>query len=585
MNKYLIIIFILCYSALFSQIGIGTDSPEPSSVLDISSTDKGVLFPRMTLQQRDAINNPVKGLMLYCSNCGVNGQIQIYVGDSWKAISFGELLMDKELCDGIDNDGDGIIDNNVTGISLCEVCDNGVIVPKDCDDGSLCTIDSCVDGVCQYTLAVSGTPCDDGNPCTVDDTCNNGICSGNPIVCDDGNSCTDDYCDPVLGCVYVPNSNACSDGDDCTVGDYCSEGICVSGNPKLCNDNNLCTDDFCVNGDCVFTPDNSNTCTDYNPCTENDTCVNGVCSGDPINCDDGNPCTDDYCDNGVCYNVYNSDACNDGNACTENDTCVDGICTGSAINCDDGNPCTDDYCDNGVCYNVYNSNACNDGNACTTNDTCVDGVCTGDAINCDDGNPCTDDYCDNGDCVNVDNNTCFCGNGVIDFGEVCDDGNTLSNDGCYECKPPTLISNNDFEFGNDSYNGNQSSVVTKVKSQSMLKTPGTIVDKLVIYAALSTMETGVTPFLVDENLEVVLIGDTVYVTGVQANSSYEISVPDNFTYNQNFYVGYHIDVGTKLDTACSDSMVYYYSGSPSLGLKLNNQYDGFCLSTRVYGYE
>lgn len=47
------------------QVGIGTTSPDVSSVLDVSAENKGVLAPRLTTDQRNAIATPAKGLMLY----------------------------------------------------------------------------------------------------------------------------------------------------------------------------------------------------------------------------------------------------------------------------------------------------------------------------------------------------------------------------------------------------------------------------------------------------------------------------------------------------------------------------------------
>ncbi len=54
-----------------------------SAILDIQSTDKGVLFPRLTQVQRNAISGPANGLTIYCTDCldsgGVNaGVIQTY---------------------------------------------------------------------------------------------------------------------------------------------------------------------------------------------------------------------------------------------------------------------------------------------------------------------------------------------------------------------------------------------------------------------------------------------------------------------------------------------------------------------------
>ncbi len=58
-------ILLLSIQVSYSQTGIGTTTPDGSSVLDVSSTDKGVLLPRITTVQRDAILNPAEGLTVY----------------------------------------------------------------------------------------------------------------------------------------------------------------------------------------------------------------------------------------------------------------------------------------------------------------------------------------------------------------------------------------------------------------------------------------------------------------------------------------------------------------------------------------
>ena len=62
---FLFSIVFLSYQESYGQIGIGTTTPDASSVLEVSSGDKGVLFPRLTIVQRDAIVNPAKGLTVY----------------------------------------------------------------------------------------------------------------------------------------------------------------------------------------------------------------------------------------------------------------------------------------------------------------------------------------------------------------------------------------------------------------------------------------------------------------------------------------------------------------------------------------
>jgi uncharacterized protein (TIGR02145 family) len=78
-------IFALLHSllCLSQNIGIGTNNPHTSAQLDVSSTSRGLLPPRMTFAQRNAIVNPVAGLMIYCTDCDSSGQPQFYNGTRW----------------------------------------------------------------------------------------------------------------------------------------------------------------------------------------------------------------------------------------------------------------------------------------------------------------------------------------------------------------------------------------------------------------------------------------------------------------------------------------------------------------------
>ncbi|NQX86322.1 MAG: hypothetical protein HRT67_10540 [Flavobacteriaceae bacterium] len=49
----------------FAQIGIGTDTPDASAALEISSSAQGLLLPRLTNTERNAITNPAHGLIIY----------------------------------------------------------------------------------------------------------------------------------------------------------------------------------------------------------------------------------------------------------------------------------------------------------------------------------------------------------------------------------------------------------------------------------------------------------------------------------------------------------------------------------------
>jgi hypothetical protein len=64
------LLFFALTISLFAgaQVGIGTATPNSSAQLDVTSTDKGVLLPRVTAAQRSAIANPATGLLVYQSD-------------------------------------------------------------------------------------------------------------------------------------------------------------------------------------------------------------------------------------------------------------------------------------------------------------------------------------------------------------------------------------------------------------------------------------------------------------------------------------------------------------------------------------
>ena len=81
MKQTILILTLLCAATLTqAQVGIGTTSPETTSILDLTSTTKGFLPPRMTSTQRDAIASPVAGLMIWCTE---TLELQVYNGTRW----------------------------------------------------------------------------------------------------------------------------------------------------------------------------------------------------------------------------------------------------------------------------------------------------------------------------------------------------------------------------------------------------------------------------------------------------------------------------------------------------------------------
>jgi uncharacterized protein (TIGR02145 family) len=94
------------------SVAINTDGSvaNESALLDLKSTTKGFLPPRMTQAQRNAISTPAAGLIVYCTDCG-SGEPQFYNGASWVSMlggattvatpsvtsSTGKIWMDRNL--------------------------------------------------------------------------------------------------------------------------------------------------------------------------------------------------------------------------------------------------------------------------------------------------------------------------------------------------------------------------------------------------------------------------------------------------------------------------------------------------------
>ena len=74
----------------YAQVGINIETPDPSAALDITSTTKGLLTPRMTASERNAINAAATGLIIFCTDCASGeGELQIRLTSSWNKLPVG----------------------------------------------------------------------------------------------------------------------------------------------------------------------------------------------------------------------------------------------------------------------------------------------------------------------------------------------------------------------------------------------------------------------------------------------------------------------------------------------------------------
>lgn len=91
-KKILIAILLLSSLITFSQIGIGTQNMNTNSILDLKSTTKGLLTPRMTTDQRNAIGSPATGLLIYNLD---EATFNTFNGSSWSDLTTGYQSITK----------------------------------------------------------------------------------------------------------------------------------------------------------------------------------------------------------------------------------------------------------------------------------------------------------------------------------------------------------------------------------------------------------------------------------------------------------------------------------------------------------
>ncbi len=361
--------------------------------------------------------------------------------------------------------------------------------PMDCDDGNVCTVDTCVDGQCIKSDApgaqcITPDDCDDSDPCTLDICATTGdcTCSNAPVNCDDDDCCTVDTCDPDVGaCVHslvFPGCQVCTEDLDCLVEcpinpftqvqvepDDEESGLCDPNTAVIIDDDNTVVvfRDACNHWLCNL--DSGQGCDEGT----------GQCVNIAVQCDDGDDCTLDFCapETG-CFTEPNPACCTpetdpplmdqdpDWNpqtsVCWDDDPCtVDscnyetGACLYVALQCDDGNVCTTDVCEAGegctfswtqgceyTCYNDYDCAAAagNPGDVlglCSVNlcTFAVDplGVCLYDTLVCGGGPPCTEGICDSTGGCSYRPLGAAC-DVVCDIDEDCDDGWACSDGVC-----------------------------------------------------------------------------------------------------------------------------------------------------------
>src|SRR2546430_2069652 len=86
MKTFLVIFLCALASCVYAQkVGIGTNAPDSSAMLDVYSANKGFLMPRLTSAQRNAISKPAAGLLVFDTD---KGTLMFFDGNTWRGLSF-----------------------------------------------------------------------------------------------------------------------------------------------------------------------------------------------------------------------------------------------------------------------------------------------------------------------------------------------------------------------------------------------------------------------------------------------------------------------------------------------------------------
>jgi cysteine-rich repeat protein len=395
---------------------------------------------------------------------------------------------DASCSDSVDNDCDGATDASDSDCAAPpETCDDGVdnndnglvdCADPQCDGEIIDAVTSCGIGACQSTGSLicqnngvfdtcdpltpgaegpfGDASCSDGvdNDCDGNTDVNDTDCAAPPEVCDDG---VDNNGNGLIDC-----ADPQCDGE--TIGAItCGVGACESTGSIVCqglSEVNTCQPGAPGNEG----PDGDASCSDGvdNNCNNQIDAADANCQPDavPEICDDGIDnngngqvdCADPLCDGFV----------GQPGSCT---TSLPGICAAGTLSCDQG----ETFCDpdnQAVTEGPSTSPTCNDtlDNDCDGSTDANDSDCYAPSTPepfCGDGNIDAGEQCDDGNNVDGDgcSSTCqtettppppapFCGDGNVDVGEQCDDGNTVSGDGCENDCTVSLTTTND---DHDSY--------------------------------------------------------------------------------------------------------------------------------------
>jgi len=110
-SYFLVFAFCFLFLNMQAQTGVGITTPENTAALEIKSDKKGLLIPRMTLEQRDSISTPTTSLLIYQTD----NTPSFYYYDSTKWVRIMNIYSTVKKIDDLDDgksDSDGAEDGS-----------------------------------------------------------------------------------------------------------------------------------------------------------------------------------------------------------------------------------------------------------------------------------------------------------------------------------------------------------------------------------------------------------------------------------------------------------------------------------------
>jgi hypothetical protein len=268
---------------------------------------------------------------------------QACVNGQWAACT-GQRPPGPELCNGVDDDCDGTVDDGAfCGPGLA--CLNGVCTYERCDNSE----NPCAEGYSCSAGRCTTSTCGTGAKCPAGSTCSNGVCAdpNQGLQCASPSTPAGGFC-AGGGCYEA----GCPDGSHCGNGAVCSPGEICADTSSPCPSAQLC-----VGGSCVA-----------------DACRGVICPGGT------------FCRQGDCVQACALLVCAAGQRCDADGFCVADPCAGKS--CAPTQLCVDGSCVTDTCS----------GKVCPRGQACLGGTCADDPCN---GIACPVGQCLGGQCFAI----------------------------------------------------------------------------------------------------------------------------------------------------------------------------------------